>query len=220
MVYVKHFDILGIDTAQIPCIELHGVPNTATVGAVGLLGIDVTSGEVYVCTAVNGAIYTWQSLRDGRDGVSVIRSEIINDELILTLSNGTTLNAGVVRGEKGADGADGVDGDDGVSVTNAQITDDELVITLSNGTVKNVGKVVGGNGQDGVSIVTAEVNANSELIITLSNGTSVNLGSIKGNKGDKGDQGDNYVLTDADRNEIATIVYNMLPIYDGTVTTS
>ena len=78
MVYVKHFDILGIDTAQIPCIELQGAPNAATVGAVGLLGLDVTSdsGEIYLCTKVEGAIYTWKPLKDGKDGSCVIKSEI------------------------------------------------------------------------------------------------------------------------------------------------
>ncbi len=185
MVYVKHFDILGIDTAQIPCIELQGAPNTATVGAVGLLGMDVTSDghEIYVCTAVNGAVYTWQCLKDGKDGVGVIKSEInANGELILTLSNGNTLNAGVVKGEPGEDGSDGrdgVDGVDGIGVTNVQIVAGELVITLSDGTEKNLGKVVGDDGQAGVGIVGVEVTANVELVVTLSNGTIMNLGSIK-----------------------------------------
>ena len=64
MKYVRHFDILGIDTAQIPCIELHGKPNAATKGAVGVLGIDVDSPsrEMYVCVGVNGAIHTWNKL--------------------------------------------------------------------------------------------------------------------------------------------------------------
>ena len=153
MVYVKSFDILGIATAQIPCIELHGAPNSATAGAVGLLGMDVDSEgrEVYVCTAVNGAIYTWQSLRDGRDGVSVIRAETINDDLILTLSNGTTLNAGRVRGPKGDDGMPGV------SVANVELNENcELVVTLSNGTVKNVGCVRGEKGATGAEILSTE----------------------------------------------------------------
>ena len=104
MHYVKHFDILGVDTVQIPCIELHGVPNTATEGAVGLLGMNVDSegNEVYICTAVNGAVYTWKALKDGKDGVSVIGTYInTNGELIITLSNGQTFNAGNVKGENG-----------------------------------------------------------------------------------------------------------------------
>ena len=67
MHYVKHFNINGVDTRQIACIELHGKPNAATVGAVGVLGIDVDSPlhDVYKCVAVNGSIYTWELLSSG-----------------------------------------------------------------------------------------------------------------------------------------------------------
>lgn len=67
MHYVKQFNINGVDTKQVACIELQGKPNAATVGAVGLLGIDVTSPlhEVYKCVAVNGSIYTWELLSSG-----------------------------------------------------------------------------------------------------------------------------------------------------------
>lgn len=107
MHYVKHFDILGVDTAQIPCVELQGVPNTATEGAVGLLGMNMLSEdhELYLCVAVNGNVYTWQSLKDGKDGVSIIKTELNdNCELIITFSNGTQTNLGVIRGEKGEKG--------------------------------------------------------------------------------------------------------------------
>lgn len=65
--FVKKFDINGVKTKQVACIELHGAPNAATKGAVGVLGIDVDSPahEVYKCVAVNGAIYTWQLLSGG-----------------------------------------------------------------------------------------------------------------------------------------------------------
>lgn len=107
MHYVKHFDILGVDTAQIPCIELQGVPNTATEGAVGLLGINMLSEdhELYVCVAVKGNVYTWMPLKDGKDGVSIVKTELNeNCELIITLSNGTQTNLGVIKGEKGEKG--------------------------------------------------------------------------------------------------------------------
>lgn len=179
MVYVKHFDILGIDTAQIPCVELQGVPNTATVGAVGLLGMDVTSEgrEIYVCTGVNGAIYTWKCLKDGKDGVCVVKSEINgNGELILTLSDGNTLNAGVAKGEKGEPGKDGKDGKDGKGITSVSIYEGQLIVEYTDGTHIEVGRVTGENG---VSIVKTEVNVNNELIITLSNDTVINVGVIK-----------------------------------------
>ena len=65
--FVKKFDINGVKTKQVACIELHGRPNAATRGAVGVLGIDLDSPthDVYKCSAVNGAIYTWELLSSG-----------------------------------------------------------------------------------------------------------------------------------------------------------
>ena len=67
MHYVKQFHINGVDTKQVACIELHGKPNTATEGAVGVLGMDISSPthEVYRCVAVNGCVYTWELLSAG-----------------------------------------------------------------------------------------------------------------------------------------------------------
>ena len=161
MVYVKHFDILGIDTAQIPCIELQGAPNAATVGAVGLLGLDVTSdsGDVYLCTKVEGAIYTWKALLKGKDGSCVVKSEInVDGELVFTLSDGSTINAGVVKGEPGVQGEPGKDGENGADGKDG---------------------ADGEPGADGVSIVKVELNVNDEMLITLSNETIVNLGRVR-----------------------------------------
>ena len=71
MHYVKQFKINGVDTKQVACIELQGVPNAATEGSVGVLGMDMSSPthEVYRCVAVNGSIYTWEILF--RSGTSV-----------------------------------------------------------------------------------------------------------------------------------------------------
>lgn len=62
MRYVKCLNINGVDARQVACIELHGAPNAATEGAVGVLGIDVDSPthDLYRCVAVNGSIYTWK----------------------------------------------------------------------------------------------------------------------------------------------------------------
>ena len=107
MNYVKYFDILGVNTAQIPCVELQGVPNTATEGVVGLLGINVLSDEheLYKCVEVKGGIYTWMPIKNGKDGVSIIKTEL-NDscELVITFSDGTQTNLGVIKGEKGEKG--------------------------------------------------------------------------------------------------------------------
>lgn len=72
MHYVKFFDINGVDTKQVACIELQGAPNAATEGAVGVLGMDMTSPthEVYRCVAVNGSVYTWELLSAGMSIIS------------------------------------------------------------------------------------------------------------------------------------------------------
>lgn len=186
MEYVKHLDILGIETSLIPCIELHGAPNSATKGVVGLLGLDVDSDgkEVYVCTAVNGAIYTWKCIKDGKDGVCVRKSEI-NDkgELILTLSDGTTLNSGVVKGVNGKDGKDGESGPQGVGISKAYINaGGALSFELTDGrTIYTSERVVGDDGKDGIGITKVELTPNVELVVTLSNNTVINLGSVKPN---------------------------------------
>lgn len=76
MHYVKQFKINGVDTKQVACIELKGKPNTATEGAVGLLGIDTSSPthEVYKCVAVNGSIYTWELLSSGVSTIATTMS--------------------------------------------------------------------------------------------------------------------------------------------------
>jgi hypothetical protein len=76
MHYVKQFKINGVDTKQVACIELHGRPNAATEGAVGVLGIDMDSPlhDVYKCVAVNGSIYTWDLLSSGLSIMSATTS--------------------------------------------------------------------------------------------------------------------------------------------------
>lgn len=67
MNYVQHYEINGISTKQIACIELHGEPTAATEGAVGVLGIDMDSPthDLYKCVGANNGIYTWELLSSG-----------------------------------------------------------------------------------------------------------------------------------------------------------
>ena len=78
MHYVKLFNINGVATKQVACIELQGRPNAATEGAVGVLGMDVTSPthEVYRCVAVKGNVYTWELLSAG---MSIISAKITGE---------------------------------------------------------------------------------------------------------------------------------------------
>ena len=104
--------------------------------------------------------------------------------LTVTLTNGTVLNLGNIKGA------------DGLGITKAEInTSGELVLTYSNGDVKNLGKVSGENGKDGangtdgIGIKSLTLSPDGELVVTMSDNSISNLGNIKGEKGDRGEQG-------------------------------
>ena len=116
---------------------------------------------------------------NGKDGVSIVKSEINEKgELVLTYSDGTSINLGRVVGTDGKDGADGEDGKDGVDGKPGQDGADGAD---------------GKDGVDGIGISTVVINEKNELVITLSNGTVINLGNVKGDKGDKGEAGEDGV---------------------------
>ncbi|MCH5316750.1 MAG: leucine-rich repeat protein [Eubacterium sp.] len=146
--------------------------------------------------------------KDGQDGIGILSIVITEDgNLNITLSNGTTLNLGAIKGADGKDGvngadgingADGVNGADGIGITETSINDfGELIITYSDGATANLGKVVGENGKDGVdgnnAISRTEINENGELIIIFDNGTSANLGNVVGKDGRDGIDGINGI---------------------------
>ena len=80
----------------------------------------------------------------GDKGISVVDAVINNkNELVITLSNETTLNLGVVVGKKGDKG------NTGTSVSKVEIVDNILVMTLSDGTVINLGNIKGDKGDKG-----------------------------------------------------------------------
>lgn len=98
--------------------------------------------------------------QDGTDGIGIASSEINkNGELVITYSNNTVDNLGIVVGADGKDGTngtngvDGIDGKDGIGITNAEInTSGELTLTYSDGKSANLGKVVGADGKDGADL--------------------------------------------------------------------
>lgn len=63
-------------------------------------------------------------------------------------------------------------------------------------------------GADGRGIISSEINASGELVLTYSDSSTANVGVVKGK------DGTDYVLTDADKTEIANIVINK---YDSSV---
>lgn len=120
---------------------------------------------------------------DGQDGVGIANVTVSNEgALSVTLTNGTVLDLGNIKGA------------DGIGISKSEVNaSGELVLTYTDGTVKNLGNIVGSNGvdgQDGVGIKTVTLSSTGELMITLSDNSVINLGNVKSEKGDKGDKGD------------------------------
>lgn len=119
--------------------------------------------------------------QNGADGIGITNSEINkNGELVITYSNNTVDNLGVVvgadgkdgtNGTNGVDGTNGIDGKDGIGITNAKINNlGELILTYSDGKSINLGKVVGKDGTDlsnEVADIKAYIGYTSEDIVGL-----------------------------------------------------
>lgn len=89
--------------------------------------------------------------KDGKDGVGISGATINdNGELVLSLSDGSTINNGTVKGADGKNGSNGTDGANGVGVQSSAVNEHgELIITLTDGTTINNGVVQGKDGKDG-----------------------------------------------------------------------
>ena len=68
-----------------------------------------------------------------------------------------------------------------------------------------------GDGADGRGIASTKINESGELVLTYSDGSTDNVGSVKGKNGT------DYVLTESDKSEIANIVIDLIPKYNGEV---
>lgn len=128
---------------------------------------------------------------DGKDGVGINTVNITEDgKLNITLTNGTTLNLGTIKVEKGDKGDTGVQGEKGdKGDTGEQGIQGVAGKDGINGTNGVDGKD-GTNGKDGVGIANVLINTSGELELTFSDGQQINLGNVKGSKGEKGDTGE------------------------------
>ncbi len=160
-------------------VGIASVRKTGTEGNVDTFTITMTDGTTFSYTVTNG--------------IGVANSTVDDDgNLIITLSDGSKMNAGKVRG------------DDGVSIKSAELNKKgELIITLSNGQSFNIGVVSGAsgkngtngkngiNGKDGVDgkdgkdgkdgngITGVRIDDKGNLIVTLTDGTVINAGSVR-----------------------------------------
>ena len=89
----------------------------------------------------------------GQDGVGIEDINIVSGKLTITLTSGTKLELGNIRGEKGdkgETGAVGEKGETGNGISGAAINaSGELVLTYSDGQSENLGTVRGAKGEKG-----------------------------------------------------------------------
>ena len=104
MNFVEHLKLYGVEAKEIPCIKGNGAPSSSTEGGVGSFYMDISTGDVYKCTAKSGSTYTWVTLSSGSGG-----------------------------GEVGPQGPAGEDGQDGISCTH-EWNGTVLTVTSASGT--------------------------------------------------------------------------------------
>lgn len=86
------------------------------------------------------------------DGISVTGAAIDGSgHLIITLSDSSTIDAGVAKGTNGTNGTPGTNGTNGVD---------------------------GDDGDDGISITGVEIDGSNHLIVTLSDSSTIDAGSV------------------------------------------
>ncbi len=187
-------------------LEVGEVKGKDGVDGVGIVDIVKNSNDEIIVTLSNGVKKNLGKVTSGKDGVdgingvdgkdgingtngvdgvgisSIIRNE--NDEIIVTLTDGTIKNLGkVLNGKDGADGKDGTNGVDGKDGADGKDG------------VNGVDGKDGINGADGVGIVDIVRNENDEIIVILSDGTTKNLGKVTdgkdGTNGVDGKDGEN-----------------------------
>ena len=124
----------------------------------------------------------------GNDGRGISDVTINDaDELVLTFTDGNTLNLGNMKGPAGENGTDGTNGKDGTGISTVTLSETgALSMTLSNGTVLDLGNV---KGQDGKGIASSMINTSGELVLTYTDGSTDNLGRVTGTDGKDGKNG-------------------------------
>ena len=168
-------------------IDLRGV-----VGQTGATGPQGPQGNIGL-TGPQGPQGNVGPQGDGNAGIS---TATVNGSgnLIITLNDSTTIDAGNIKGTDGATGATGaqgnagINGSDGVGIISTTIVGSNLVVNYSNTSTQDVGNIQGPQGAEGVHVTNASLSTN-DLIITLSNATTINAGNVRGPIGPQGATG-------------------------------
>lgn len=129
---------------------------------------------------------------DGVDGRGITGTRMDGESLIVSYTDGAEQNVGVVVGENGkpgANGVDGVDGVDGRGITGTAIAEGQLQLNYTDGTSEFIGVVVGQDGADGSNGINGDDGVDGRgvastqgvegrLIITYTDGTIEDAGPL------------------------------------------
>ena len=223
-----------IDTGVLAKVNITVDNITFKITDSGILQVGYKNGEHFETTDLGKVVGDKGEKGDkGDNGVSIIdirktsANELV-DTYTIYYSNDTTSTFDITNGKNGINGKDGTNGkngDDGVSpvvelsksenVTTLTITDKNgtQTVTINDGINGVNGKdgidgINGTDGQDGYSptINVDKVDKVTTLSITDKDGTK----SIDILDGEKGANGDDYVLTDNDKQEISQLSKNTI----------
>ena len=160
-------------------------------GATGAAGASIQSavldGRDLVITLTNGTTQRLTNFKPldgakgdaGRDGRGIDHAEVRNGELRLTLSDGSLLLLGNVKGDKGDKGDTGLTG---AALTWADLTDQQKASLKGQKGDTGARGAPGQNGRDGKGITGASL-VGQDLVLTFSDGSTVNVGDVTGEDG-------------------------------------
>jgi hypothetical protein len=171
-------------------------------------GRELDLGEIVGCDGADGMDGApGESIQGdpGRDGVGIEAASLdASGCLLLSLTDGRTVNAGLARGADGPAGRDapivagpagepGRDGRDGRGITAASVSEDgKLHVTLTDGSEIVAGHVIGPEGRagqggaSGTGIQDARIAESGDLELSLTDGRVIDLGRVVGNDGREG----------------------------------
>lgn len=152
----------------------------------------------------------------GAAGRGITGTQMVGGHLVVTFTDGTTVDLGQVNGQPGTPGQTGTPGVAGRSIIGTAINGNHLVVSYSDGQTSDVGAVVGPagaagaagtpgtngtngtNGKDGTNgrgVASVTINS-SHLIVTYTDGTTSDAGQLPpgpvgpaGPAGPQGEQG-------------------------------
>lgn len=180
-----------------------------TNGTNGTNGISVTSAKIntknhLIMYLSNGTTVDCGNIDS--EALDIHKIEIVNDQLTVTMSDGSVKKLGNVKGATGK----------GIDKMVLDETTHEIMVYYDDGTVNNAGLIQGvkgdkgDKGDSGTGLTHLDITDGENIIATYADGSTQNLGTITGAKGDKGDPGKNgtsisAVSADKNNNLIVTL---------------